>query len=128
MRRRKHNPGRRAVQVARPASQRQRAGGVIGASQRSLAKLSKPVIGRMLTRPRLFKTIDRANARLVWVSGPPGAGKTTLLSTYVTARKFPALWYQLDGGDNDVAAFFYYLREALDRKSTRLNSSHTVIS
>ena len=67
----------------------------------------------MLTRPRLFKTIDRANARLVWVSGPPGAGKTTLLSTYVTARKFPALWYQLDGGDNDVAAFFYYLREAL---------------
>ena len=67
----------------------------------------------MLARPRLFELIDRSDARLVWVSGPPGAGKTTLLSTYVAAKALPVLWYQLDGGDNDVAAFFYYLREAL---------------
>src|SRR5262245_52121540 len=80
-----------------------------------LAKLSKPMMREMLARPRLFEMIDRSDARLIWVSGPPGAGKTTLLSTYATAKSLPVLWYQLDGGDNDVAAFFYYLREAVSR-------------
>jgi DNA-binding SARP family transcriptional activator len=83
-----------------------------GQARHSLAKLSKPVMRRSLARPRLFESIDRADARVIWVSGPPGAGKTTLLSTYISARARPTLWYQLDGGDNDIAAFFYYLREA----------------
>lgn len=68
---------------------------------------------KTLARPRLFEAIDRFDGKVVWVSGPPGAGKTTLLSTYIAARAFPSLWYQLDGGDNDSASFFYYLREAL---------------
>jgi LuxR family transcriptional regulator, maltose regulon positive regulatory protein len=96
----------RLAKVAKP-----RPGGK-GQVPRSLAKLSKPVMGRTLARPRLFESIDRADARVIWVSGPPGAGKTTLLSTYISARARPALWYQIDGGDNDIAAFFYYLREA----------------
>ena len=111
-RRRKPNLDHRA-EITQSASQRRRATDHIGREQRPLAKLSKPVIGRVLPRPRLFDAIDRSEAKLVWVSGPPGAGKTTLLSTYVAARKIPVLWYQLDSGDNDVAAFFYYLREAL---------------
>lgn len=82
-----------------------------------LAKLSKPVMRKTLARPRLFESIDGAGAGVIWVSGPPGAGKTTLLSTYVSARARPALWYHLDGGDNDVAAFFYYLREALAKNA-----------
>src|SRR5207302_7606219 len=85
-RRRKPNLDHRA-EITQSASQRRRATDHIGREQRPLAKLSKPVIGRVLPRPRLFDAIDRSEAKLVWVSGPPGAGKTTLLSTYVAARK-----------------------------------------
>ena len=85
----------------------------IGQASPPLAKLSRPVMRRTLARPRLFEAIDRSDSSVIWVSGPPGAGKTTLLSTYVAARAIPALWYQFDSGDNDVAAFFYFLREAV---------------
>jgi ATP/maltotriose-dependent transcriptional regulator MalT/DNA-binding SARP family transcriptional activator len=116
MRRKKRTPGRRAAETTKPAPRRRQASILIAPSRRPLAKLSKPATRRMLSRLRLFKAIDRSEARLVWVSGPPGAGKTTLLSTYVTARSSAVLWYQLDRGDNDIAAFFYYLREAVAKR------------
>ena len=40
---------------------------------------------------------------------PPAQGKTTLASSYIQERKLPALWYQLDEGDGDIASFFHYL-------------------
>jgi ATP/maltotriose-dependent transcriptional regulator MalT/DNA-binding SARP family transcriptional activator len=45
----------------------------------------------------------------VWVAAPPGAGKTTLAATYLDAVPAAVLWYQVDAGDGDPAAFFYYL-------------------
>ena len=50
---------------------------------------------------------------VVAVVGPPGAGKTTLVASYLGARHVPGIWYQVDEGDADAAAFFYYLRLAL---------------
>src|SRR5262249_9410301 len=40
--------------------------------------------------------------------------------TYLATRKRRALWYQVDGGDADVATFFYYLGHAAPRRSRAL--------
>ncbi len=76
-----------------------------------LAKITRPVSSGCLSRTRLFHRIDRScrKAPLIWVCGPPGCGKTTLVSTYIEARNTRSLWYMLDGGDDDLASFFYYL-------------------
>lgn len=59
---------------------------------------------------RLFELLDAAEEQpLVWITGPPGAGKTTLAASYVSAKKRPGIWYQVDHGDGDIATFFYYL-------------------
>ncbi len=87
-----------------------------------LAKITRPVPGNNLFRTRLFRLIDRHGKRipLLWICGPPGCGKTTLVSTYIESRKIPALWYRVDGGDKDLASFFYYLGIAGSRAAPRM--------
>jgi len=91
----------------------------------SLAKTTRPSLAGIIPRERLFQLLDRArNSTIVWITGPPGCGKTTLAASYLEHRKLPALWYQLDEGDADVASFFYYLdvatSELAKRKTPRL--------
>lgn len=75
-----------------------------------LAKLSMPRLAEGIPRPRLYGLLDEARAKAaVWIVAPGGAGKTTLTTTYITERKLPFLWYQLDADDGDPATFFYYL-------------------
>ncbi|MEJ2010061.1 MAG: hypothetical protein P8Z30_18220, partial [Acidobacteriota bacterium] len=79
----------------------------------------------VLERVRLFKLLDSGRRHaVVWVSGPPGSGKTTLVSSYVESLKLPCLWYQMDGGDSDLATFFYYMglagKKAAPRKKRAL--------
>ena len=95
----------------------------------AFAKTTRPVVGSIVNRERLFARLDGSPGRTVsWISGPPGSGKTTLAASYVEKRGFRCLWYQVDPDDADVATFFHYLghaaRKLKDRKSTRLNSSH----
>lgn len=68
----------------------------------------------MARRERLFSLVTERcqHHPLVWVAGPPGAGKTTLIASYLTEHKPRSLWYHLDPGDADVAAFFHYLAQA----------------
>lgn len=74
------------------------------------AKLAPPRLSNAYPRTRLFRELDRALRHpLVWVVAPAGYGKTTLVASYLQARKRPFLWYQLDEGDGDVAAYFHYL-------------------
>ena len=63
-----------------------------------LAKLSPPSSGNALNRSRLFKVLDAAliSKQLVWVVASPGSGKTTLATSYLKARRRPALWYAMD--------------------------------
>ncbi len=76
----------------------------------SLAKISRPRLFGVVPRERLFTLLDDNRGRpLIWISGPPGAGKTALVASYLETRAFPALWYQIDKGDADPAAFFLHL-------------------
>jgi len=85
-----------------------------------LAKLSRPRLARVHPRERLFQRLDECLEHpAVWVSGVAGAGKTTLIASYLSARKLPALWYQVDASDIDPAACCHYLRLAAIRIAPR---------
>ena len=85
----------------------------------TLAKLSQPRLSAPLLRERLFGLLDTLRERpVVGVVGPPGAGKTTLVASYLSARRIPGVWYQVDEGDADAAAFFYYLRLAVQKAAS----------
>ncbi|VAW89015.1 hypothetical protein MNBD_GAMMA18-1389, partial [hydrothermal vent metagenome] len=80
----------------------------------TLAKITRPDSGKVILRERLFSKLDQACANaIVWVNAPAGAGKTTLVSTYIEARGLKELWYQVDRGDADMAAFFHYFGQAV---------------
>jgi LuxR family transcriptional regulator, maltose regulon positive regulatory protein len=76
-----------------------------------LAKLTRPNLHGAVLRERLFARLEeeRARRRAICVVGPPGAGKTTLVASWLMKARLPGIWYQVDGGDVDPAAFFYYL-------------------
>ncbi|MFW6053074.1 MAG: BTAD domain-containing putative transcriptional regulator [Desulfosalsimonas sp.] len=54
--------------------------------------------------------LDETRAcQATWVCGPGGSGKTTFIASYIEENQLPCLWYQIDEGDSDIAAFFYYM-------------------
>jgi len=54
-----------------------------------------------------------------WIASPAGSGKTTLVSSYLSTRKLPCLWYQIDERDGDLAQFFYYMGLAAKQANPR---------
>jgi LuxR family maltose regulon positive regulatory protein len=86
----------------------------------SVAKIAPPRLASTFSRPRLFRLLDRARKQpIVWISAPAGFGKTTLVASYLAARTLLCLWYQMDLGDADPAAFFSYLGLAARRAAPR---------
>ena len=48
----------------------------------ALAKTTRPALGTIVARERLFAKLDGTLGRTVmWIAGPPGAGKTTLAAS-----------------------------------------------
>ena len=91
----------------------------------NIAKFTAPSVEEVFFRERLFCKLDEARKKqIIWLTGPAGSGKTSLVSSYLKARGLSCLWYQIDGGDNDLATFFYYLglagKKAAPRKSRPL--------
>lgn len=92
------------------------------ASPVSLAssKTAEPRLSAVLPRRRLFGAIDKARrCPLVWVTGPAGSGKTTLVSSYLKARRVPAVWYRIDPLDGDLGRLFHHLSNGLARARRR---------
>ncbi len=84
----------------------------------ALAKITRPQPEQVLARTRLLRRLDQAR-KIIWVVAPPGAGKTTLVADYIARRKLACLWYQIDEGDVDIAAFFHYLGLAAKKAAPR---------
>ncbi len=94
-----------------------------------LPKITRPGISGVLRRERLFRQLDKSRKQpVIWVAGPAGSGKTTLISSYLEARRLPCLWYQVDGGDSDIAGFFYYMGLAAKKAAPRYRKPLPILS
>jgi len=89
----------------------------------ALAKLTPPRVGRVVPRERLYRSLDAAlDASAVWVGAPAGSGKTTAIADYLTRRKTPLVWYRVDAGDLDLAAFFHSFAQSLSARQRMIGS------
>ncbi|HDO21321.1 MAG TPA: AAA family ATPase [Nitrospirae bacterium] len=87
---------------------------------RPVTKITRPVSVGAYPRDRLFDRLDQKLDRpVVYVSAPAGSGKTTLITGYIEARSLPCIWYRIDRGDDDIAAFFYYMGLAAKKAAPR---------
>jgi LuxR family maltose regulon positive regulatory protein len=69
---------------------------------------------KIVQRSRLFSLLNSGLDRvLILVSAPAGFGKSTLLSSWLSSRKWPAAWVSLDGDDNELNRFLFYVVAAL---------------
>lgn len=69
-------------------------------------KFTQPRLHAVLARPRLIDRLAGTSAPLRWICAGPGYGKTTLAVSWIEACFERSLWYQVDAGDDDPAAFF----------------------
>ena len=87
----------------------------------SLAKITRPKLSGIVARERLFGRLDAGRKKsVIWISAQAGSGKTTLVASWLDARKLPSLWYQVDGGDGDLASFFYFMGLAAQKAAPRI--------
>ena len=56
---------------------------------------------RMVPRPHLVAALSTAATPLVVLSAPAGSGKTLAVRQWLETDPRPAVWLQLDAGDND---------------------------
>ena len=94
-------------------------------------KLRPPAVrAQTVARERLLERLRSGrDAKLSLVACPAGFGKTTMLAAWHEAQagRKPIAWLTLDQGDNDPAAFWSYVIEALRRVCPALSlpaSSH----
>ncbi|MCK5162102.1 MAG: hypothetical protein KAQ72_00210, partial [Desulfobacula sp.] len=90
----------------------------MGKKETTINKITPPKLPKIVLREKLFDLLDeKQHYRITWISGMAGSGKTTLAASYLKARNYPFLWYQIDEGDSDPSTFFYYLGLAAKKAS-----------
>ncbi|MDH0866742.1 hypothetical protein [Mitsuaria sp. GD03876] len=78
-----------------------------------IAKLVAPRATGTVRRPRVADAIERSlQGGICWMAAPAGYGKTTAMADFAAALPAPSLWYRVDEGDRDIAAFFHDLAQA----------------
>jgi len=97
----------------------------MGVASTSIAKINPPKLAKIVSRQRLFNTLDDGLGKpVMWIKGNAGAGKTTIIASYLETKNNPLIWYQIDAGDSDPASFMYYLslaaKKELKSKTTAL--------
>src|SRR5919206_3236840 len=82
-------------------------------------KLLPPRLGRrVLPRPRLIHRMRLfLDQPATIVCANAGCGKTTLVTDFVRSLSLPAVWYQIDPSDVDLAVFFGYLVYGLRQRA-----------
>jgi ATP/maltotriose-dependent transcriptional regulator MalT len=81
------------------------------------SKLQRPDLSsNLIKRQRL---IDRLRSNLAlsasFICAGPGWGKTTVAAQFLNTVDAPAVWYDLDPSDSDIAVFFRYLVRAIQQ-------------
>lgn len=77
-------------------------------------KVSPPRAHEGVVWTRLQAGLDKcANARSLWLYAGPGAGKTQGLRQWLSVRKEPFAWFQIDPNDHDPIRVMYYLQHAV---------------
>jgi LuxR family maltose regulon positive regulatory protein len=72
---------------------------------------------RVLARPRLMERMrDFLDRPATILCANAGCGKTTLVTDFIRSASLPAVWYQIDPSDVDLAVFFGYLVCALRQR------------
>ena len=73
---------------------------------------------RVLARPRLIERMrDFLDRPATILCANAGCGKTTLVTDFIHSINLPAVWYQIDPADVDLAVFFGYLVYGLRQRA-----------
>jgi LuxR family maltose regulon positive regulatory protein len=78
-----------------------------------------PAQRHIIERPRLYKLLDEANAKIILLVAPAGYGKTTLARQWTSRRGRRAFWYRAGSASRDPSAFAQGLARALAREHPR---------
>ena len=114
---RKKNPHATKKATGVPNPERRTSAGPKAKRAPPIAKITHPKSSGLYHRQRLFRLLDEyRDTPVTWISAPAGSGKTTLVASYLSNRKLKSIWYRVDEGDGDIAAFFYYMGLAAKRR------------
>jgi LuxR family transcriptional regulator, maltose regulon positive regulatory protein len=72
-----------------------------------------PAQRHIIERPRLYKLLDEANAKIILLVAPAGYGKTTLARQWTSRRGRRAFWYRAGASSLDAAALTQGLADTI---------------
>jgi len=81
-----------------------RAGSLSEGKEQVVDQEVPPAQRHIIKRPRLYRLLDEANARIVLLCAPAGYGKTTLARQWTALRGRQAFWYRANAAAADPVA------------------------